>query len=989
MKKLICIIFVLLLTVATFLSCSFKKPSTGTETSTETGASTDVGSGDIDTDKTPSTDDNGGENGDVNGNEPSEPENPDVGGNEPSEPENPDVGGNEPSEPENPDVGGNDPDEPSGDEMTKTEITVFKTADEMAASIGKGTNGDIVSGKEIKLDSNIYVSFGKGAANTEPALYSGAIRIYQNGGTLTVGAKNGSEIKSVIITFSDGKDGNDKLTVSGGGAPTKSGNTLTISPNSIASSVTVTVSGANKSDRLYVEAIEVVYIGQGGNENPDTGDGGNGGQGGTDESYTYNDFTSSEKSTYNEYVGFVIPFLPNNDYYVEGYDEEGYRGVYFSALCESDEAFVNYIAKFSSYTNDGTEVDSEGDTWYLYSKNGVYVDVCYYEHDGYYYVDVDAWFESSGDDTGDNGGDTGDGNEGGDTGDNGDENDYLYYEFTASEENTYNQYIGFVIPFLPNNEYYVKPYNEDGYVGVYYSALCESETAFSWYLAMFSSYGYDGEITDDYGYTWNCYSKNEIYIDVCYYEDYGAYYVDVDAYYEESGGNGNTGDNGGNGGNTDNQDVITNAGAGLPEDDGDGIYDIDFSDAENVKDVTDQGYYLDGCPTVGSPSVLVIPVEFSDRLASTYGYDIENIKKVFMQNGQTEYYSVYDYYYHSSMGQLTLDITVLDEWFRPSNKSTYYAKQTMDGELIGDQMVMDEALAYLEGIMDLSQFDSDKNQIIDAVVLITTLEVGDDDFHWAYRYWNVYTDEDGYYYEYDGVSANDYLWASYNFVHEDTELVGDYSDTSIINPYTYIHEFGHILGTDDYYDTSEYATSSPLDGHDIMDSEAGDHNAYTKFNLGWITSSRLVVTEDFITVTLKDFSKTGDTIILANNFDPSLGVYQEYYILVYYTNGELNSGMGGYFENEGILVYHVNASLFREEYEGEIYYDVYNRNTDPSDEYGTENNLIELIENENGYIFEIGDTLGAVTDDLGTPLGYTFTVDSLGDGAATITVSAK
>lgn len=957
MKKLLGIILVMLLVVATLAACV--PSSTDTDTSTDVGGNTDTDkpSGDsTDTDKpsdTPSTGEGGG-TGDTNTGDG-------TGG-----------GSENPGD-------GNDPDKPS-DTPSKVEITASKTADEMAASIGKGVNGDVVSGKEIKLDSNIYVTFGKGSANTEPALYSGAIRIYQNGGTLTVGAKNGCEIKSVIITFSDGKNGSGKLTVSGGSTPTQSGNTLTITSNSGVGEITVTVSGADKNDRLYVEAIDVIYLGQESSgtvtpENPDSG---------TDGEYIYNEFTSDEKSTYNEYVGFVIPFLPTDDYYVEGYDEDGYRGVYLSAVCGSRDEFDGYLMAYSSYVSDGEEKDEYGDVWYLFSRGNVYIDICYYEYEGVSYVDVDAYKEAS-ESGGDENPDGGE-NPGGET-----DGEHLYYGFTAEEKSTYNEYVGFVIPFLPNNDYYIEAYEEDGYIGVYYSALCDSETAFGWYLAMFSDFSKDSEEVDEYGDTWYLYSKNGVFVDVCYYEYEGAYYVDVDAYYEASdeGDGGNTGDNEGGNLPEENKNVITNAGASLPKDDGDGIYDIDFTDADKIKDVTDQGYYLDGCPTVGSPSVLVIPVEFSDRVASTYGYDIENIKKAFYKDGKTDYYSVYDYYYISSMGQLTLDITVVDEWFRPSKPSTYYANQKQDGELIGDQMVMDEALAYLSKTMDLSEFDSDENQIIDAVVLVTTLKIDEEtDFYWAYRYWNTYTDANDYYYEYDGVSANDYLWASYSFLHEDTELNKDYTNTEIINPYTFIHEFGHILGSEDYYDTG-YTGSSPLDGNDIMDAEIGDHNAYTKFNFGWIKSSRLVVTDTEITVTLEEFSKNGDTLIIANNFDPSLGVYQEYYILVYYTNGELNSGMGGYFENEGIVVYHVNASLFSEEYEGEIYYDVYNTNTDPSDKYGTENNLIELIENENGYVFEIGDTLGAVTDDLGTPLGYTFTVDSLGEGAATITVSAK
>jgi M6 family metalloprotease-like protein len=288
--------------------------------------------------------------------------------------------------------------------------------------------------------------------------------------------------------------------------------------------------------------------------------------------------------------------------------------------------------------------------------------------------------------------------------------------------------------------------------------------------------------------------------------------------------------------------------------------------------------------------------------------------------------------------------------------------------------------------MDLSKFDSDGNDVIDAVVMINNLEVGEDDFHWAYRYWNTYADADGYYYEYDGVSANDFIWASYYFLQEDD---GDYSNANVFNTYTYIHEFGHVLGADDYYDTSD-AENHPMDGHDVMDYMLGDHSAYTKFNLGWVTTSRLVVTNSSVTLTLKDFSKNGDTILLANNWDPTLGAYQEYYIVVYYTNSGLNGNGNGYFDRNGIIVYHVNASLFKDVYEGETYYDVYNNNTDPSDtEYGTEDNLLEFVTALNGdYIFGSGDTLPLTYDDSGNALGYTFTVMSLGD-TATITFTKR
>ena len=623
------------------------------------------------------------------------------------------------------------------------------------------------------------------------------------------------------------------------------------------------------------------------------------------------------------------------------------------------------------------------------------------------------------DDTG-NAGDNND-NDNDDTGNAGDNNDGNQSAgFTADEKALFNEYFGFVIPFASSDEYYVEEYTyyyedyDETEVGVNYYAYGLTSSDFTAYKALFTSangYISDGTETDSYGDTWYYYTKNNYFVDVTYYEDYdGNYVLDVYVYdlYEgdlsgDDSGNDDyeNGDDDYENGDDESGDIeiITNKGKGLPKD-ASGVYTVDFTKATNVKNVTDQGYYLDGCPTLSkdnkNPSVLVIPVEFSDVTAKSKGYTVSAINTAFNgKAGTTDYYSVSEYYYISSYGQLNVEFTVLNEWFMPKYSSSYYAKQTMNmggyDIFIGDQLIMDEALAYLAGKMDLTKFDSDGNSVIDAVVFINTLEInGDVDFQWAYRYWNMYTDEEGYSYKYDNVSANDYMWASYQFLHESYDRNGElYYDKSLINTYTFIHEFGHILGADDYYDTA-YTGSAPMGGYDVMDSGLGDHNAYTKFNYGWLTQSRLVVAEESITLTLEDFSKNGDTILLANNWDETLGAYQEYYILVYYTNNGLNSGENaGYFSDEGIVVYHVNASLYKELYEGEVYYDVYNNNTSEknSEGYGTKDNLIEYVQSASGsYVYGVGDSLPTnVKDDNGDYLAYSFVVNSIQGDVASIT----
>ena len=600
---------------------------------------------------------------------------------------------------------------------------------------------------------------------------------------------------------------------------------------------------------------------------------------------------------------------------------------------------------------------------------------------------------------GSGGGSSGGGTTGGTT-----PSSHTYTDFTAEEKGYFTQYIGVQLPFVPNDEYYIDDYygNETpNYVyGFNFYTFGNTEAEFTAYRALIAeSFDFQEQYEDEeYGDTWYVYSDGDVVIEVTYYYYEGSWVIDLYAYSMtlseemDEGSSGGTVGGGTTGGTTD-VDLITNDGKGLPADNGgNGYVDVDFTAADKVKDVTDQGYYLDGCPTVGSPAVLVIPVEFKDITAASRGYTIDKIVTAFTGGeGTTDYHSVEEYYKISSYGQLDLDVTVLDTWFRPANNSSYYLDYTIDyyGSEVeaGDQLIINEVLAYLEGEMDLSQFDSDGNGAIDAIVLINTLEIDSDvTMQWAYRYWNIYTDSNDEYYTYDGVYANDYLWASYAFMYEtlDDDGYPIYTDTTAMNTYTYIHEFGHVLGADDYYDTA--GVGSPMDGCDVMDYMLGDHNAFTKFNYGWLTSSRLVVTDTSVTLTIEDFSKNGDTVIIANNWDEDLGAYQEYFIVVYYTNSGLNSGDAGYFSRDGIIVYRINASLYAEEYYGEVYYDIYNNNTDPSDSYGTEDNLIEFVQSSAGnFTYVEGDTLPTVTLSGGDELVYTFVVDSIGTDSATVT----
>lgn len=115
-------------------------------------------------------------------------------------------------------------------------------------------SGTMTNGTIVKVDDNVSLTFAKGGGTSNPALNSGAVRLYQNtsgnGGTMTVSCSSGA-IKKIEITYGSnmnyfkvntGTLSSDKKTWTGD-----------------ASSVIFTVNGTSSSQRAYVASVTVTY----------------------------------------------------------------------------------------------------------------------------------------------------------------------------------------------------------------------------------------------------------------------------------------------------------------------------------------------------------------------------------------------------------------------------------------------------------------------------------------------------------------------------------------------------------------------------------------------------------------------------------------------------------------------------------------------------------------------------------------------------------
>lgn len=290
-----------------------------------------------------------------------------------------------------------------------------------------------------------------------------------------------------------------------------------------------------------------------------------------------------------------------------------------------------------------------------------------------------------------------------------------------------------------------------------------------------------------------------------------------------------------------------------------------------------------GCfPSIGNPKLLVIPV----NLDSTEATD-ENLEDIKIAFGGTEeetgFESVKTYYQKSSYGKLNIEPVVIDEWFTPKHSYSYYDSYVADSE-DGSTLILREALDYYDSKIDYSDYDYNDDGYIDSVWLIYNCPVDfyNDSLYWAFVYWdysgNTYDGKEAYYYGFAGI----------DFIHPTIEEAAFYDPTDIkVDAHTFIHETGHLLGLDDYYDYDETkGPSGGLYGADMMDANIGDHVPISKLLLGWV-SPTIVSGVGEIELSLKPFTTTGEFIIITTHELDS--IYDSYYIIEYYTNDGLNA----------------------------------------------------------------------------------------------------
>lgn len=354
-------------------------------------------------------------------------------------------------------------------------------------------------------------------------------------------------------------------------------------------------------------------------------------------------------------------------------------------------------------------------------------------------------------------------------------------------------------------------------------------------------------------------------------------------------------------------------------------------------------------PATGDSKILVLPIIVEDYPLSvseqtSIKSDLE--KAFFGNDDEVAWLSVSRFYEVSSFNQLHIDGVVAD-WYDcgyTTSELDYMNNVTGAGSVQtaeGISLLADEALAHYADVTgsDLSEFDSNNDNIVDSVWLIYSApnyqnNTSLSDLFWAFTYWNTY-------YHTAPMMVESFSWASYDFMYQ--------AYRGAIDTHTYIHETGHLLGLDDYYDGG--GEIAPMGAVDMMDYNIIDHNAFSKFSLGWIYPYYV---DKPGSIRLRPSATTGDALLIPTGSSWNGSAFDEYLLLEYYTpeaNNYMDAHYGYYaqsgpqaFTESGVRIYHVDASLYALEPSGEEgYFAVF----EVDRPYSSDNGGLTVVANSN------------------------------------------
>ncbi len=300
-------------------------------------------------------------------------------------------------------------------------------------------------------------------------------------------------------------------------------------------------------------------------------------------------------------------------------------------------------------------------------------------------------------------------------------------------------------------------------------------------------------------------------------------------------------------------------------------------------------------PTIGSKKLVCILIGFTDLAFTKTQADFTNLFNQLSYTADGATGSVKDFYRENSYNQFDLTVTVAGPFTASQNKA-YYGGNDASGNDLRPRELVSEAVTAANASVDYSNFDNDGDGYVDAVYVIYAgygeEAGGGANAIWAHA-WNLSTTL-----FYDGKYISKYSCSP--------ELRSN-TGSGLTRIGVICHEFGHVLGAPDFYDTN-YTTNGQYPGTDDWDLMSGGswnnsgatpahHNAYTKCKIyNWGTITKL---------------SSGQTVNVYNSVQNTNSFYRynttttnEYFLCENRQPVGFDAGLPGH----GLIIYHVDSA---------------------------------------------------------------------------------
>jgi M6 family metalloprotease-like protein len=299
-----------------------------------------------------------------------------------------------------------------------------------------------------------------------------------------------------------------------------------------------------------------------------------------------------------------------------------------------------------------------------------------------------------------------------------------------------------------------------------------------------------------------------------------------------------------------------------------------------------------GFPTTGVRAHLMILANFNNTSTT---YSQTQFNNLMNQVGYSPNGSFRDYYIEVSYGLLTVNTTVTI-WVTLPHTHDYYGPQSMWGVFAYDAIVAADQQAGV----NYALYDNDNDGYVDGVCIAHQgrgqEESGNINDIWSHS-WDLISA--GYttgQITFDGVKVNDY-----------TTIPEKGSASTMTTIGVMCHEFGHNLGTFDFYDTDDN-TGGYYDGTgewDIMaggswngnpaGSQPAHHNAWTKAYFTWTNPTILSTQQNVLLRKAENY-----TDVIRYNTTTS----NEYFLC----ENRQQTGFDASIPGHGMIIYHVDGN---------------------------------------------------------------------------------